>query len=416
MTVSHTTTAQQRATRRQDRGRVLTVHHHPILLLTRAWLPALLMLVGAIAIIILATAAPQVEQFVFTLVLWLAALTFLAGALWGVREYLLWSTDLLELTEHRLMAVSGIPLLSERRRELRFERIETVEIDQRNPLMRWCGCADLIVAVAGGPPLRFTAARDPVAVRDHLATRLREREQLRAADADAAIRASVERTILADDTPLLPETQRHAQTRRRSSPSKRPPLFYFGKRIEGEVWQRHPWFLIGAWCAPALLLLCAGALPFAIDWFGVAILQGAVGFVTLTGIVVGLLWGAWLWGNWRNDYYVVTPERLIAIDQLPLGLRQQITETPLDKVQDIGYRLPHPWAILLDYGDVTVNTASDSRPFVIRGIARPRQLADRIDGYVAARKLAAQQSQHEAMRTEFARWLTVYDEVLRTED
>jgi hypothetical protein len=253
-------------------------------------------------------------------------------------------------------------------------------------------------------------------VRDHLAARLREREQLRSADADAAIRASVERTILADDTPLLPEAQSPARSRRGSAARKRPPLFYFGKRIEGEVWQHHRWFLIVAWSAPALLLLVAGALPFAIDWLGVAMLQNAVGVITLVGIIAALLWGAWIWGNWRNDYYVVTPERLIAIDQLPLGLRQQITETTLDKVQDIGYRLPNPWAILLDYGEVTVNTASDSRPFVMRGIARPRQLADRIDGYVAARKLAAQQAQHDAMRSEFARWLTAYDEVLSAED
>ena len=132
-------------------------------------------------------------------------------------------------------------------------------------------------------------------------------------------------------------------------------------------------------------------------------------------IVGALLWGGWGWGNWRNDYFVVTPERLIAIDQLPLGLRQQITETALDKVQDIGYRIPHPWALLLDYGDVTINTASDNRSFVISGIARPRQLADRIDSYVAARKLAAQQAQHDAMRAEFARWLTAYNEVTSDE-
>lgn len=412
---SDTGSTNHRATGRQDWEGVLTVRHHPILLLTRAWLPGLLMLLGAVAVIILAT-APRPDRLIFTPVLWLAALTFLGGALWAVREYLLWAADLLALTEHRLIAISGIPLLSERRRELRFERIETVELDQRNPVMRWCGCADLIVGVAGGPPLRFIAAREPIAVRDHLAARLREREQLRSADADAAIRASVERTIRADDTPLLPAAQRPVRTRRRRSPGRGLPLLYFGKRIEGEVWQRHRWFLLGAWCAPALLLICSGALPFALDWLGLGLFQGAVGFVTLGGIVVALLWGAWGWGNWRNDYYVVTNERLIAIDQLPLGLRQQITEAALDKVQDIGYRLPHPWAILLDYGDVTVHTASESQPFVIRGIARPRQLADRIDRHVAARKLAEQHARHDAMRTEFARWLTAYDEVLRTED
>lgn len=393
----------------------LVVRHHPLLLLGRAWLSALLMLLAAAAIVILAAAPGRTDLLIFTVVLWLAALTFVAGALWAVREYLLWDADLLHLTEHRLIVASGIPRLSERRRELRFDRIESVELEQRNPLMRWCGCADLVIAVAGGAPLRFAAASEPVAVREHLAARLREREESREIDDAAVVRASVERLVLADDTPLLPEGAGATGRRAGRRPRGRALLLYFGQRIEGEVWQRHRWFLARAWCAPLLLLGCACATPFAFDWLGLVVLQRQIGFIVLAGVVVALLWLGWAWGNWRNDYYVVTPERLIAITQLPFGLRQQITEATLDKVQDIGYRIPHPWAMLLGYGDVIVNTASDSRSFVIRGIARPRFLADQIDRHVAAHKLAEQQSRHQTMRAEFARWLTTYEEVLGTE-
>lgn len=396
----------------------LTVRHHPILLVGRIWIAVLLMLIGAIAIVTVATAPEQVDDLLFALVLWVAGVTFLAGGLWAIWQYLLWGADQLLLSDHRLVLTSGIPRFSERRRELRFERVEAVELDQRNLVMRWCGCADLIIAVAGGPPLRFAAASEPVAVRDHVVARLRERAQSREDDDASAIRSSVERIVLADDTPLLPENapgarqwaagQRHT--------SQLPPLIYFGKRIEGEVWQRHRWFLARAWFAPIILLVCACTIPFALDWLGVTASQGQIGFATLGGVVVALLWMAWGWGNWRNDYYVVTPERLIAIDQMPLGLQQQITEASLDKVQDISYSIPHVWAMALGYGDVTVNTASDSRTFVLRGIARPRELAEEIDRHVAARRLADQQAHHDAIRTEFARWLAAYDEVLSAED
>lgn len=393
----------------------LVVRHHPLLLVARGWGAALLLLAGATAIVALATWPERVADAVSAGVLAVAAIVFLAGAAWGLGVYLGWANDLIQLTEHRLVLRSGLPGLNEARRELRFERIESVELDLGNPLMRWGGCADLIIAVAGGPPLRFAAARAPVAVRDHIAAHLRERAAARLADEDAAIRASVERLVVADDTPLLPEVARarRAATRRRSA--RGHPLRYFGKRIEGEVWQRHRWFLARAALAPLALLVVAGALPFALDWLGVPELQRAVGVATLVGVVAALLWLAWAWGNWRNDYYVVTPERLIAIDQLPLGLRQQINEASLDKVQDIGYRVPHPWALLLDYGDVTVSTASDSQAFVLRGIARPRQLAEEIDRHVAARQLAGQHAQHDALRAEFARWLTAYDGVRNAE-
>ena len=326
-----------------DQQTRLTVRHHPILLIRRTWMAGLLMLIGAAAIVVLATAPERADGARFALILWVAGLIFLAGGLWAIREYLLWSADLLLLAEHRLVLASGIPNISERRRELRFERVETVELDQRNPLMRWCGCADLVIAVAGGPPLRFAAASEPLAVRDHLAARLREREQSREADDTVAIRSSVERIILADDTPLLPEEASGAQLRAatgRRLPNLGLPLVYFGKRIEGEVWQRHRWFLVRSWFAPLALIACACATPFAFDWLGMAMPQGQIGYVILAMIVAALLWLAWGWGNWRNDYYVVTPERIIAIDQLPLGLQQQITEAPLDKVQDISYTHP----------------------------------------------------------------------------
>ena len=395
----------------------LVVHHHPLLLVGRAWVPTLLMLLAAAAIVILAAAPGRTDLLLFTMVLWLAALAFVAGACWAIREYLLWSADQLRLTEHRLVIASGIPRLSERRRELRFDRIESVELAQPNPLMRWFGCADLIIAVAGGAPLRFAAASEPLAVRDHLSIRLRERDESRELDDEAAVRASVERLVLADDTPML--TDAAATTRplapRPARGGSSGSLVYFGRRIEGEVWQRHPWFLARAWFAPLALLACACATPFAFDWLGVVAPQRLIGPLTLAGVVAALLWLTWTWGNWRNDYYVITPERLIAIDQLPLGLRQQITEASLDKVQDIGYRIPHPWAMLLGYGDVLVNTASDSQSFVFRGIARPRALADQIDRFVAARKLTEQHSRHESMRAEFARWLTTYEEVMSDE-
>lgn len=394
----------------------VVVHHHPLLLVGRAWVPTLLMLLAAVAIVVLAAAPARTDLLVFTAVLWIGAIAFVAGACWAIREYLLWSADLLRLNEYRLVIASGIPRLSEQRRELRLDRIESVELDQRNPLMRWFGCADLVIAVAGGSPLRFAAASDPLVVRAYLADRLRERDESRAVDSAATLRASVERLVKGDDTPLLP-TAPQPPRRALPGPTRREsPLFYFGRRIEGEVWQRHPWFLARAWFPPALLLVWACLTPFAFDWLGLSgVVARQIGFITLAEVVVALLWLAWAWGNWRNDYYVITPDRLIAIDQLPLGLRQQITEASLEKVQDIAYHIPHPWALLLGYGDVLINTASDSQFFIFAGIARPRELADHLNEYVAAHKLATQHSQHDAMRAEFARWLNTYDEVINEE-
>ena len=97
--------------------------------------------------------------------------------------------------------------LSEERRELRLEQLQSVEIDFRNPIMRWCGCADLIISITAVGPLRFAAARDPFLVRDRILARLDERIHLREQIDEATVRASVEGIVGREETPLLPESR-----------------------------------------------------------------------------------------------------------------------------------------------------------------------------------------------------------------
>lgn len=401
----------------------LTIRHHPVLLVARAWKPGLLLFGAAVLILIFASApaGAALSWLWFTIV----SAVFLVGAVWMAWAYLAWSNDRLFVTANRLIEVSGIEGFSEERRELHLDQLQSVEIDIRNPVLRWAGAADLIVSVVGVGPLRYPAARDPFLVRAHILARLDERAHDRQQSDEATVRASVEQLLARDETPLLPQEEAERVARRPVRrgglrlPTPRP--IFFGRQVEGIAWRRHPWFLCRAWAIPALLLLLGAATPFLADRLALTLLTPYIGGLTLTLLLIALIWMWWRWADWRNDHYVVTPDRLIEIEQLPLGLRQQFSEAALDKVQDIRYRIPNPLASLLNYGDVMVRTASTNQPFVFRGIARPRQLAAQIDRHVTALRLTEAQGRHEAIRAEFSRWLTTYDELrdeprLATED
>jgi hypothetical protein len=278
--------------------------------------------------------------------------------------------------------------------------------------MRWCGCADVIISITAIGPLRFAAAQEPFMVRDRILARLHDHARQQHEQDEATIRASVAELLEPEKTPLLPELARPARRprKRRRWPASRP--LAFGRQINGIVWRRHPWFLCKDWLAPICLLLLAAALPFLVDHlslFGLLERYGAG--ITFCLVVAACVWLCWRWVNWRNDYYVVTPDRLLEVNQLPLGLRQQFTEAALDKVQDIRYTIPNPLASLLNYGNVIVRTASADQPFTFEGIARPRQLAAQIDRHVTALRLADAQGRHQAIRGEFSRWLTTYDQL-----
>ena len=396
---------------RQAVPTLLTIQHHPVLLARRAWQPGVLILVAAILVVAIATNPTDVG--LAGIWIGVAAGLFVVGGGWGAIAYLRWSNHRLYLTPTRLIEVSGIVGISQERRELRLERLQSVELDVRNLLLHWTGTADVIISVTGTEPLRFATAREPLLVRDGILARLDERNRIHEQTDDSSVRDSVEELLGLDPPPLLPEAAPAPKAAKAGRRFRLPPTkpIYFGRRVGGVAWRRHPWFLVRACLGPGIILLLGMALPFGLDRLGLLLFITYAGFFSLFLVIVALAWGWWLWVDWRNDHYVVTPDRLIEIEQLPLGLRQQFTEAALDKVEDIRYRIPNPLASLLNYGDVVVRTASTDQPFVFRGIARPRQLAAQIDRYVTALQIGAQHARHDAMRAEFARWLTTYEEV-----
>jgi uncharacterized membrane protein YdbT with pleckstrin-like domain len=384
---------------------LIQVRHHPLLLLRRAWRPGLLMLLAALAAVLVATDSGAPDWALYGTLLWVVLAAFLGGASWAAWLYLRWSYDTLALTEHRVVERRGIPALKEERRELRLERIQSVEVKQRSLLMRWCGCGDLVLDIAGGGPLRFAAAREVFAVRDWLVAHLAERRRAATVVDEEEVRATMRRLLDPEAPPPLLDDSPGA-TASRPGGVRRPRAPHFGRRFAGETWRRHPWFLARGALAPLALVAAAFGAPTLLDLFALGAPAGAL-ILALLLLAGGRL--AWVWADWRNDHYVVTPDRLIEVEQLPLGLRQRVSEAALDRVQDIRYRVPHPLARLLDYGDVAVHTAGETAPFVFRGIARPRELAAAIDRHATALRLREESARHRALRDEFAQWLIAYE-------
>jgi hypothetical protein len=93
----------------------------------------------------------------------------------------------------------------------------------------------------------------------------------------------------------------------------------------------------------ALLILIQQSLP---AFLGLAAL---VGFMILGGIV------AYVYIDWRNDYWVVTNKRIVHVDELVL-IRKKRDETPLPSVTQVQYERHGVAAAILDFGDLEVET------------------------------------------------------------
>lgn len=149
-----------------------------------------------------------------------------------------------------------------------------------------------------------------------------------------------------------------------------------GERIIAEV--RKHWFLYIAQVFPAVVLafvppvIVAGLaildiqLPFLVDAADVAL--GL--FVYCIFLLVLWVFAFVQWTDHYLDEWIITPERVIDIDQQGL-FHREITSMRFDRVQDVTVEMPGMLATFLKYGEVRVQSAGDVREILMRHVRRP---------------------------------------------
>jgi hypothetical protein len=131
--------------------------------------------------------------------------------------------------------------------------------------------------------------------------------------------------------------------------------------------RKHPARLVFALVAPLLLLLGSLALAW---WSGNAG-PPLLGYLAGAGLLISIGYGAWQWVDWRNDYYVVTDQRVIWMEKVVAIYDSQV-EAPLHQVLAVSVNsdVLGRW---LGYGDVITKTYTGQIRF--RHIGAPRAIA-----------------------------------------
>jgi hypothetical protein len=129
-----------------------------------------------------------------------------------------------------------------------------------------------------------------------------------------------------------------------------------------------------------------------------------VNFITLFVVtllwLIDLLWFVWQYQDWRNDEYLVTPDRLIDIEKIPFVFEDK-KEASLSQVQDVRYEIPGLGALILGWGHVYIETAGQARNFDFLYVPNPRAVEEEVVRRVAA--VRAQQRMKET-QAQFEEW------------
>jgi len=117
--------------------------------------------------------------------------------------------------------------------------------------------------------------------------------------------------------------------------------------------------------APLWVLLAATLAAAAFAWFGLQSPPGALTALALAAVAGIAL--AWKLFNLRANEYVLTNHRVIRNTGL---LNQQSMDSRLDKINNIEHRQTL-WGRLLNFGDVEIDTASETGAAIFRNISHP---------------------------------------------
>ena len=157
--------------------------------------------------------------------------------------------------------------------------------------------------------------------------------------------------------------------------------------LEGEkiiLETRKHWLPIAAEAALFLVLALA---PFLVFWFRNFLPSATNEFVSQNQNLVLFLITAWvqfvwvafsiIWTNYYLDIFIVTNKRIIDIEQLTL-FNRYLAQLSLDKIQDVRVAVGGFLPSLLNFGDLHIQTAGESREFFIKDLPAPYQVQELI--------------------------------------
>ncbi|HUV74607.1 MAG TPA: cyclic nucleotide-binding domain-containing protein [Anaerolineae bacterium] len=342
-----------------------------------------------------------------------------------------WRNDYYVVTSKRVIHQEKTILLRESRDEAPLENIQDISIVMPSIVGRVLGFNDMSIQTAGakGRVVFGTVGHAPwirdklfqqmelLKVEDHTEQRdtIRRRLQVEMGQTEEQALPTVEpERAAATAAPGTPQVTSDEVSLPRDLLSRIRSYFVPRMRIEENgvvTWRKHWFRLIDRTAGPIILL-------FVLIQLGIAV-QG--GLIAPPPRFVSLLWGDLVLGgtlglfliwfryeDWRNDIYQLTDDRIIDVERLPLGLREERREANLSMIQDIGYEIPGPVANLLDYGNVVIETAGRDASFTFSWVHHPRQVQEEVFARMDAYRERDRQRQRERRAEELLDWFGTY--------
>ncbi len=144
------------------------------------------------------------------------------------------------------------------------------------------------------------------------------------------------------------------------------------------VARKHEVIFVFSLIVPIILFLGALAIIFVVSATNVSTTIWTTGAACSMGLAVfAVLWGIWKWIDWGNDYYIVTDQRVVWIENV-IFFYESRDEAPLTTILAVNTTTTF-FGRLFHYGSVIVKTFTGKITF--RNLKDPNRMVEFIDEY-----------------------------------
>lgn len=325
-------------------------------------------------------------------------------ALWSTWRVLNWENDRYIVTDKRAIHIEKVYFIREKRDEAPLNMIQDISVEIRGLARNLLCFGNVVIQTAGTlGTIRFTGIRNPHNVQ----------AQMLALTAQAKWGTMGGETV--GSTPemaglRLKETPLESESPKRNRILTVIKEMFFTDTSFGEnqvVWRKHWWVLLKAIILPSLSFAFLFAIWLLASNFIEPILCLDIPFAILSALV--FLWFAWTVIDWRNDIYVITDERVVDVEKIPL-IYEHKREASLEKIQDVRYLQEGFIAKALDFGNVRLETAGEMGEFTFDFVPHPREVQIEIFGRLKGFRRRRLQEERERMRREILNVLSRMEE------
>lgn len=347
---------------------------------------------------------------------------FLMGVLWVIWSAINWNNDWFVVTNKRVIHQEKLWLISESRVGAPLDKIQNVNSSQRfiGNLLHYGDLTVETAAAVGTLSVKFTYIPKPEKAQEAVSAQVKRGQVSEGPGMRRVARERLEASVGDDLHPVVPRPVAPTTLSTGSTPSKPGIIRQFLDLTMGRlfwmeqetgtqiIWRKHWWNLLRRSWLSALAVLVSLATLLAY------LLSVQSRSTTITLILAGLLaaalgWWLWNWKDWGNDLYIVTTDGVIDTERKPLGISSKKTVTTFDKVQNVSYDISNPWATLLRYGTVILQTAGAQGRLDFPYVRHPDKVQDEIYRRLSAYREEENRKQREAQLTALPEWFSVYD-------